>query len=47
MMDEKELSAVPFVVLKVLEAKYKKLIKRLLWALAGTNLFWIILYLFR
>lgn len=44
-MDEKELKTVPYIVYKVLEAKYKKLIKTLLWALAGTNLFWIILFI--
>mgnify|MGYP006976624198 CR=1 FL=1 len=44
-MDEKELKTVPYIAYKVSEAKYKKLIKRLLWALAGTNLFWIILFI--
>jgi hypothetical protein len=44
-MNEKELKTIPYVVYKVLEAKYKKLIKRLLWALGITNLFWFILFL--
>ena len=44
-ISEKELATVPYIVYAMLEAKYKKLIKRLLWALAGTNLFWIILFL--
>jgi hypothetical protein len=44
-MDEKELSTIPYIVHKVLEAKYKRHIKRLLWALAGTHLFYIILLL--
>lgn len=42
---EKELATIPYIVYAVLEAKYQKLIQRLLWALAGTNLFWIILFL--
>lgn len=40
-----ELKTIPYVVYKVLEAKYEKLIKRLLWALGLTNLFWFILFL--
>ena len=44
-MDEKELKTIPYVTYAVLEAKYKKLIKKLLWALAGSNIFWIILFL--
>ena len=44
-MDEKELKTIPYVTYAVLEAKYKRLIKRLLWVLAGTNIFWIILFL--
>lgn len=32
-MDEKELKTIPFVVYKVLEAKYEKLIKKLTLAL--------------
>lgn len=43
-MDEKELKTVPYIVYKVLEAKYQKRIKQLLWALAVTNFFWIILF---
>ena len=42
-MDEKELKTIPYVVYKVLEAKYEKRIKNLLWALFGTHLFYIIL----
>ncbi|MBO5955412.1 MAG: hypothetical protein J6Q10_01265 [Clostridia bacterium] len=44
-MDEKELKTIPFVVFKVLEAKYQKRIKTLLWALLATHLFYIILFL--
>lgn len=46
-MDEKELSTIPYVVYKVLEAKYERLIKRLAFALGLTNTFWFILFLFR
>ncbi len=45
MNEKKELATIPYIVYAVSEAKYKKLIKKLLWALAGTNLFWIILFL--
>lgn len=44
-INEKELATVPCIVYAMLEAKYQKRIKQLLWALAGTNLFWIILFL--
>ncbi len=47
MNEEKELATVPYIVCAVLKAKYQKRIKRLLWALAGTNIFWIILFLSR
>ncbi len=42
---EKELATIPYIVYAVLEAKYKKLIQRLLWALGLTNLFWFILFI--
>lgn len=45
MNEEKELATIPYIVFAVSEAKYQKQIKQLLWALAGTNLFWIILFL--
>lgn len=45
-MDEKELKTIPYIVYKVLEAKYQRYIKRLLLALLGTHLFYIILLIF-
>ena len=45
MNDEKELATVPYIVYSVLKAKYKKVIKWLLWALVGTNIFYLILLL--
>lgn len=40
-----ELKTIPYVVYKVLEAKYKRIIHRLTLALVLTNLFWFILFL--
>ena len=45
MENKKELATIPYIVFEVLKAKYKRLIKWLLWALIGTNLFWIILFI--
>ena len=45
MNNEKELATIPYIVFEVFKEKYNRLIKRLLWALVGTNLFWIILFL--
>jgi hypothetical protein len=45
MNEEKDLATTPYIVYAVSEAKYQKQIKQLLWALAGTNLFWIILFI--
>lgn len=43
-MDDKELETIPYVVYKVLEAKYEKLIKKLTLALIGTNLFYLLFF---
>lgn len=40
-MNDKELSTIPYVVYKVLEAKYERLIKRLVLALVLTNVFYL------
>lgn len=45
-MDEKELKTIPYVVYKVLEAKYQRHETRLLLALIITHLFYIILLIF-
>ena len=45
MENKKELVSIPYVIFEVFKAKSNRLIKRLLWALVGTNLFWIILFL--
>lgn len=42
-MDDKELETIPYVVYKVLEAKYEKLIKRLSLALVCTHIFYLFL----
>lgn len=47
MENERELATIPYIVLEVLKAKYQKRIKQLLWALAVTNFFWIILFFYR
>lgn len=42
-MDDKELETIPYVVYKVLEAKYEKLIKRLTFALVSTHIVYLLL----
>ena len=42
-MDEKDLRTVPYILYKIAEAKYKRIIFRLTLALVMSNLFFIIL----
>lgn len=44
-MDEKQLKTIPYITFAVLEAKYKRLIQRLVLVLVATNIFYIILLL--